>query len=1050
MGTARCLGENCQPTLTLCCAHAKLLKSFQIEAECSAQPRCREVPAMMIPRSVTARPIRLLVALLAMLGMTTPVTPASAGPKPAVQVVALETNGLTTPLGVDDAAPQLSWQLAAGGRHAQQSAYQVRAGTSISHVTAGKPELWDSGIVASSRNAWVSYAGPALPSATRVYWQVRSWTTAGASAWSPVSWFETGLLRRSDWSAKWIEFPGWSSLATDAVSNTATSTPFPVFTKRFDLPKRIKSARLYLTGLGMVAATVNGKSIGRAVLEPGQTDLWKEVQYRVYDVGSLLRTGSNVIEIRTGAGQYLTPVLGGDRYACVYCKNLGRTGPPRVIAQLHSTAADGSRQTLGTGPDWQTALGATTFSSWLAGEDFSGLRQELLSSLQASDPTGQVWKPAAASALTPATTPRDSTPLRANPRPPVVVQAHHKPITVTQPLPGTYVYDFGKNLSGWPQLELSAPRPGATISMIPSETLGAGGLVDQLSMGIPAGLGGVVGPSPGAPISGPIRYDYVTGNQSRQVWHPSFTYNGFRYLQVTGLETPDGQGVTALEIHADNPVASQFTSSNSLLNAIDVLEHNALRANMQSLMTDCPNREKGPYTGDVLQDIATETNAYDMRAYLRAHVRNFAQAQHPDGNVPATAPEINTDEDGANWGGAMIMVPWALYETYGDTDTLRTYYANMRAYLEFLNTKTIDGLLPDDFGLGDWVSSDPVVTPIGYVNSYGYYVQIKTMSRVAELLGKSADHRRYALLAKTVKMAFNTRYLDRQSHTYSVGTQAADGLALDAGLVPDDQRVPVLNHLVRTINAAQGLIKVGSVSLMPVLRALHDGRRDDVIYRWATSRAEPSYGYVLSQGNTTMTEHWDGATASLNHHFLGGVDSWFTTALAGIGQDAKSIGFALPVIRPSVVDGLSRAAGTYASPAGLIGSSWKHPTQDAFTLTATLPDSAPGEVYVPLLRVPRTITMDGTVIWKAGQPRAGVVARASGDYIVFSGVVGTHTFAWAEDRGRDANALVTNAEPRPEEQRLADTGMSRGFVCAGAVLLLCAVALRRRTLAHHG
>jgi alpha-L-rhamnosidase len=609
-----------------------------------------------------------------------------------------------------------------------------------------------------------------------------------------------------------------------------------------------KSAVIYVTGVGMESTTINGKPIGDAVLEPAVTDYNTEMQYRTYDVASLLHAGLNTLEIATGSGMYLqTPAVrnsgaSNGRYSCPFCRNNGETGPPRVIAQLDMTDSNGTKQTIATGPDWLSALSPTTFSSWYGGEDYNAQIAQTLGAVPPSA-NNTMWTPAANSALSSTTTPRSTTQLVANPRPPVVLQQVLEPVKITEVSPATYVLDYGKNFSGWPALNLTDPAPGQNIKILPAEELNSDGTVKQNSMGVTN------------PANGVIRYDYVPSSEANQTWHPSFTYSGFRYLQVTGLPSaPTESTVTAWELYAANQSAGTFSSSNTLLNQINTLVHNAVDGNMESVVTDCPDREKGPYNGDVEQDILNLLNDYDMRAYMRAEVRNFAESQRANGSIPPTGPAWIGGDDGTNWAGAIITVPWALYQNYGDTVTLRTYYSNMQRYLAFIASRTTNYLLPSTYGPGDWVTSDPTSTPTDYLNDYGYYIQVGEMAQIATLIGANSDAEMYRALATNIGAVFNAKFFNVAAHTYATGSQAADALALDAGLVPPSEKNAVASHLLATIAANNGLIAVGSVSLAPMLQALHATGNDDVVYKWAESTAFPSYGYVLSLGNTTMTE----------------------------------------------------------------------------------------------------------------------------------------------------------------------------------------------------
>jgi len=1238
---------------------------------------------------------RALVVGLAAAGLAVaaPADPAAAGGIAAISagegpaggrhVDHLQVDDLTAPLGIDDTAPQLSWQVSGGTTAAVQTGYEVRAATSRSLLDSGNPDLWDSGRVASPQSADVKYAGKALDSREDVYWQVRTWTAAGVSGWSAPSSWEMGLLASSDWSAKWIEDPLW----------TAPTNRWPVFGTTFTVKSKPAEARLYVTGLGMETTTINGRPIGDAVLEPGESDYKTQVQYRTYDVASLLHPGINRIEIATGSGWYLQTAQAGQggRFGGLGSNN-GETGAPRVVGQLEITQHDGSRQTIATGPNWLTAFGPTTFSSWFGGEDYNaqveqqvgdvpagadsrwtnaadsvlygtvsqptsatgnttlaqsasagatnikvdsvtgaavgapvtvgtGTTKEVATitsvgtpsattplattaaegdttvqvnstngfavgrqmtidsganaetrtvtnvgtaarttSLQSSasagdtnlkvtnvtslnvgdhvlvDPgtgqqqvtiasvgtagvnttlsaastasgniikvaavtgfvagdvlqigTGASSEPAtvqavgtagvsgsgltltanlsqahaqgavvldtskpgtgleispaladahpAATAVTapgtgvtfspalaephafaasvqavgtgitfsPAlahahaagdpvvaigtTTPRVDTPLVANPRLPVTVVATYKAVSITNPSPGVYVFDFGRDFAGWPVLNLENPTPGQNIQIVPGEgpSLSSAGLVTESWSS-----------------SNGTRYDYVPSAAKNQTWHPSFAYSGFRWLQVSGLTSPPtADTVYAEQLMTANPVASDFISSTPLLNQIDALVRNAEQANMESVLTDCPNREKAPYTGDTAQDINTELNDFDLRDYLTATERNFVESQQPNGEVLSTGPEWHTIENGTNWGGAIVEVPWAMYQAYGDTSLLSTYYSSMARYIDYVNSRATGNLVT--YGLADWETPDPNPPLAAYTNSYGYYIQVEDMAKIAAVLGKTDDAKMYQTLGQNIAAAFNATYLNTTTHTYSNGDMADDALALDAGLVPADQQTAVLNHLLNTIAANNGLIMVGSISLEPIIRVLHNTGHDDVLYKWATSTAYPSYGYILAQGATTMTETWNlNPSESQDHHFLGGLDAWLTSGLAGIGQAAGTVGFSSPVIKPSVLGTTSSVTGDYTSAYGTISDSWSlaGPSSDptGLTMKTAIPVSSPGTVEIPRLASSRVILEDGHVIWSDGKPAAGVTATVDGDYIAVSNITGTHTFTWRASR----------------------------------------------------
>jgi alpha-L-rhamnosidase len=1095
---------------------------------------------------------------LALVGATN--APGDAG---TVAATTLRVNTQTNPIGLGDATPELSWRLSRG----KQTAYEVRVASSAAQLE--NPDLWDSGKVASSATNNIAYAGKPLTSRQAVAWEVRVWDAAGApSEWSaPASW-EMGLLANADWAGKWIENPDYT-YATADVPN-----PLPVFAKPFDLSKPVTKARLFLTGLGQYAAKLNGKPVGDAVLEPGQTTYFAEVDYRTYDVTSLVKQGGNLLGVETGSGAYQRVRTGGRYFfqnnpAPVY-------GSPKVIAELDLAFADGSTQTIGSDTSWQTKLGGTTFSSWWSGEDYDARRQP--TDWTAGELSGAGWRDASLFKATADTAPTDTTPLIADQRPPVTVQAEAKPVairsitraplnttlvapvaagdkvlslasvsglnpgdaltlegeqrtiaavgtgagaattvfapaaagdtnakvgsvsgfiagqravidgepvtvsavgtagaattlssaaaagatnvkvasvnnlavgdtlligaqsatitsvgtsgangsgvgitpalsaaatsgtavrdqskpgtglTLAQPLgaahgvgagargagtgvtlasgtatahgagtaatstPGpTYVLDYGKNISGLPKIT-AAGAAGSTVTLIPAEVANADGTIN-------------IG-STGASATSQILYRYTFAGTGTETWHAQFTYNGFRYLQVTGLAAaPTADNVTVLVTHASNRETATFSTSDETINRIWDITKQALENNMQSVLTDCPDREKGPYTGDNLHNIDTELTLFDMQAYQGQMVNNMRTAQRPNayngqfpGLIANIAPEYHFVPPSAggtwfldepNWGGAVIMVPWNLYEVYGDTKAMKVNYESMVKWLDWeASTKAANN--GNIRGLGDWSSAQS--TTAQAVIDYGYYRGASTMAKIAALLGKTADADKYTALAAALKSEYNDKYLhvDADGRAwYANNTEASNAVALDAGLVPDQYKAAVVDSLVAAVRAFGNRIGTGSVALGPLFRTLHAAGRDDVIYDMVSNPAAPGYVYLLNQGHTTLGESLSGGS-SKDHHFLGEVASWFVHALAGIQQAPGSTGYRSLEIKPALVGDLQHAEGTYTTPQGVASSSWTRAANGLLsTLAVSVPANTSARVLVPASAPTETFVASG-------------------------------------------------------------------------------------------
>ncbi|MEV6443048.1 family 78 glycoside hydrolase catalytic domain [Amycolatopsis sp. NPDC051716] len=842
----------------------------------------------------------------------------------------LKTENLVDPIGLDVAKPLLSWRPSRGS--AGQAAYEIRATLD----TSARPrDLWDSGKVRSAATSNIAYGGPALHARDRVRWQVRTWDTAGrVSPWSGEASWEMGLLSAADWSARWIENPAYDYTQPDG-----KETPLPVFGKAFPVHGPVKQARLYTTGLGMYAATVNDRPVGDAVLEPGQTTYSAEVGYRTYDLTRALRPGTNTINLETGSGTYQRVKTPGRYFFGNTLEQYTVYGESKVIAQLEITYQDGRREVVASDGSWRTALGPTTFSSWWSGEEYDARRGN-----------GTDWQQASIVKLTRSTTPRDTTPLRANPRPPVTVAETLRPNDIRKLADGSYLLDFGANRSGWPSLSVSG-RTGDTVTMIPAEKLAADGTLDVASTGAKPG--------------NQIAYRYTLAGRGLEEWHPQFTYSGFRYLQVSGLRTPPARDTVTVDVlYAANPSASEFTSSSDLLNRIHVMTERSIRSNMMSVLTDCPDREKGPYTGDNLHNIDALLTDYDMATYQSQLVRNMATAQRQPGDespglIANIAPEFHrvapvklqypqgTIEflDEVNWGGAIIRIPWQLYQTYGDTRTMATYYGNMAAWLDYeaANKAANNGDIP---GLGDWSATDNT-TPMQLAITAGYHTAASDMANIAQVLGKAADHTKYTALAAQLAAEFTTRFrhVDATGVYYGSDSEASNAMALDAGLVAPADRAAVLDRLVASVRKAGNHITTGSVALGPLFRALQAGNRNDVLYDMVVNPTSPGYGYLVASGHTTLSESLDGG-GSQNHHFLGEVDAWFVRGVAGIRQAPGSVGYRSLEIAPAPVGDLTHASGSYQTPLGTVTSSWTR-SAHGFRLDVTVPPGATATVHLP-------------------------------------------------------------------------------------------------------
>lgn len=813
-------------------------------------------------------------------------------------------------MGIDDPAPFLSWQLAADGRGARQHAFQVQAASTTELLVSGRADLWDTGRVAGEDQR-IRYSGQPLGSRAHVHWRVRAWEAGTFGPWSNPAMFELGFLERGDWTARWITEPE----AGDAL---------PLFAVDFAADGPVRQARLYIAGVGVWVASINGLPVTDAVLEPPNTDFERRVVYSTLDVTELIRPAANTIGVQLGPGIAHVEQMPGR-----YTKFTGTRALPAALVQLELLYADGTRTRVVSDSGWRTTTGPTLLSHWYGGEEYDARREIAGWDMPGHDRS--TWKPVRV-------VDRPEVELTARSCPPIRVVDQLSTRAVFNPAPGVLIFDFGTNIAGWPVLDLDTdldtdldPPAGRVIHLRPAEQLALDGHVMQDEH------------TTGAPIVD----TYVT-REGRQRWHPQFMYHGFRYLEVTGLpDDTDPSCLHALVLRADNEPIGAFHTSHELFNQIHVIVDRAVQSNMFSILTDCPHREKLGWLEEMHLAFDAVARGYDVAAYYGELVRNMAEAQTQTGLVPSTAPEYvvfdDRFRDDPNWGSAIIMVPWLLYKEYGDLETARLWFPHMCRYLDHLDSRALGDTL--EHGLGDWIASDET-TPIAMAATWGYYRATDALAKIADALGEEAvEHR---ARAERIAQAFQKRFFDPDTTLYGSGSQACDAFALDLGVVPGELRKPVLDRLVTAIGAAGDHLTVGEIALPALLRVLAMAGRHDVLYRLFTQSTPPSYGHQVLAGATSLAEAWDGPSRGLsqNHFMLGAIETWFGRYLGGVDQADDSVGYRHLVIAPVVLDELTSMTYETRVPYGDVRVSWWR-SDDRLHVEVTVPVGASGTVHLP-------------------------------------------------------------------------------------------------------
>ena len=888
--------------------------------------------------------MRWMTVVATILGALVMAAPASAGER----VERLTVEAAERPLGLDVERPRFGWRLE-GDR--VQRAYQVV-------VSARGRTVWDSGRVDSSDSAQVEYGGPALSAATRYEWRVRVWTDRGAGSWSRPSWWETGLLGEAGWrGAQWI--------------GRDSAGAAPLLREGFRLRSDVRSARLYISGLGYGDARINGRPVSDHVLDPGNTDYDDRVLYVTHDVTSLLRRGDNAIGVELGTGWY--DLLTGNVWNWHVAPWKDH---PKLRALLRVEHRDGSTTTVASGPEWRTAEGPTTFNSVYAGETYDARAERPGWDRAGHDEAG--WDDAVE-----VDAPRG--PLEGQAHEPIRVTETVRPVAVTEPRPGVHVFDLGVQIAGWSRLSVRGAA-GTEVELVHGERLDAEGLVT-----IPQYE--VFHDVPGQ------RDRYVLSGRGRETWEPRFTYKGFRYVQVTGLPgPPDRDTLVGRRVHNDVRSIGGFSAGEPMLERIRGNVRRALLNNHHHIPTDTPVYEKNGWTGDAQLTSTTAMYEFDMARFHTKWLEDLAETQLPDGELADIAPTPGWSYEGAPgwdavhgptpaWDAAFLLIPWWMYEYNGDRGILERHFAGMRRYFDWL-TSYADGHVLD-VGLGDWLApgGDPPEGPVLSSTAHSYLFA-RRLADIADVLGDGAAAADYRARATQIRAAFDAEFWDEAAGFYRTRgfpeysdeyRQTSNVLALAFGLVPDERVDRVVDRLVEDVRARGMHLDTGVVGTRYLLPVLSEHGHADVAYAIATQRTYPSWGHWLELGNSALQEHWEADTRSLNHHMFGSIGHWLYADLAGLQPGAP--GWSTVLVRPRVPSELDRAAASTDTVRGRAAASWRRSGGGRFTLEARIPANARGEIHVPLLGAdPRDVDAERGAAFEGVRDGAAVYTTPPGDW----------------------------------------------------------------------
>jgi alpha-L-rhamnosidase len=875
------------------------------------------------------------------------------------------------PLGIDVFKPRLSWQLKSDQRGTLQSAYRILAAESESALT-GSSLLWDSGKVISDQSIHVTYQGPGLVSGQRVYWKVLVWDEAGREAESTPAWWEMGLLERTDWLGQWIgaSFSG----------GPRTSSPAPYLRTEFRIAKQVTTARLYATALGLYECYLNGMRIGDALLTPGWTDYNKRIQYQVYDVSDLIKSGVNACGAILGDGWSVGHIawVGRQRY----------TDQPRLLVQIVLTYTDGSKEIITSDKSWKVTQGPILESDMLMGESYDA-RRELINWCNPGF-NDESWWPAEVFE-------DNGAKLVATNGPAIKRQEELRPVKISE-IPDfvnpRWIFDLGQNMVGWVRLRVRGEK-GTTISFRYAEVLKPDGTLYTENL-----------------RTARCTDYYTLKGEEEEVWEPHFLFHGFRYVELLGFPgTPTKESVTGIVIHSDLPQTGTFECSDPLINQ---LQHNIVwgqKGNFVDVPTDCPQRdERLGWTGDAQVFIRTAAFNMNVAGFFTKWTQDLEDAQCPDGAYPAVVPNPDAwtiGDGGPAWADGGVICPWTVYLCYGDIHLLEARYASMQRFIEYLTRTSQNGLrCYAEFtgwpGFGDWLALDGSDGREGgtskeLIGTAFFAYSSSLLAKIAKILGKDEDSERYSNLSNQIKDAFIKRYIQHDG-TVIGGTQTSYILALYFDLFPQDLRSTASAELARNIEDRGNHLSTGFVGTPYINWVLSETGYLHTAYALLKQTTWPSWLYSVTQGATTIWERWDGWTHdkgfqdpgmnSFNHYAYGAVGAWMYAVIGGIDLDPEQPGYKHIILRPKPGGETTFAKASLHTVYGLIRSEWSL-KNGIFDWQITIPANTSAMVYVP--------ASDASHITENGQPvknSDGVTfIRMENEFAVFSVNSGTYTFS---------------------------------------------------------
>ncbi len=845
------------------------------------------------------------------------------------------------PMPLAMATPRFSWNYeATNANDVVQQDYRIIVASTAENAKNNVGDLWDTGVTESSQMLYVTYAGKPLQSRDKAFWKVIATVSNGdtkAKVESEVKPFEISLLNQEDWQAKWIghEFD-------DDVLVGKTRIAARYLRKEFALKNDIKSARLYVSGMGVYSAYLNGSEVAPdELLKPTLSWYSKRVYFNTYDVTNQLQSGDNAIGIILEGGRYTAIRHNAENPNWDGTEHVFAFGTPRLLLQLEVTYNDGQKETIVSDGSWKiTNRGPIRTANEWDGEtydenfdlgDWNKAKYDDSDWLQAElveAPEGE---------------------LSAQPNPNITVMEKLKPVSLFQKGDKWYL-DMGQNMVGFIDMKVRGQQPGDVITLRFAELLKDDSTLYTANLRSSENID---------------HYVIARRNDEAIHWHPMFVYHGFRYVEIRGLrEKPTMDDFEGWVIYDEMPVTGSFETSNEIINAVYKNAYWGIRGNYRSMPTDCPQRdERMGWTGDRTTGNYGESYIFGNHQLYAKWLTDGDDSQKENGSLANVIPPYwRGYTDNMTWPGAMVTVTDMLYTRFGDVEPIRQHYDAWKKWIVHMKDDYMrGGLMPKDT-YGDWCmppeslelihSKDPNrITEATVISTPFYCYLCGKMAKFAEILGKPEDVDFFNQEITTSTIAFNDKYFNRVTGVYANNTVTANILPLWFGMVPKGLEDRVMESIIdKTMNECGGHVSTGVIGIQQLMRCLTEYGHGDLALKIASNDTYPSWGYMVRSGATTIWELWNGNTAdpamnSGNHvMLLGDLILWEYEYLAGIR--AMEPGYSKIQLKPYPIEGLDFVNCAYNSVSGRIESSWKR-NGNHFEWDFTIPANTTAEVCLP-------------------------------------------------------------------------------------------------------